>query len=215
MRKAALTTIFAGLAFAVFLPAAAQAYDAAWYKTDFWAGEWPNGFTLKEDVTTKLRARPDKAAARIIDCALKRGETYHQWNQDRVLSSRLDFVTFVRKVKYVIKTPGKFDVQDEKTKADVSLSLKAGEEWTYLTYYGEGYFRMEYKDRVYGADQSLFEHSKTKSGKRAEDEHAEDEWLNLLCANKAKGWLLYTDIAEHPVFERPDFPEYGKAVDKR
>ena len=198
----------------VFGPAPAIAYDSSWYRTDFWAGEYPAGFTLSSDVSTKIRNEPLPDAARDIECALKKGQTYHPWNSERVKSSKLEFVTFVKKITYVLSADSKILLVDEKTDSDVEMSFKAGDEWTYLTYYGEGMFRLEFRGREYGADQGLFEVSKEKGKSGSDTDHDHHEWLRLTCANGATGWLLYDDVADLPAFERPDFPEYGKTLDR-
>ena len=192
----------------------ALAYDATWYKTDFWAGEYPNGFTLAKDFTTEIRETPDPDAAHSVKCALKQGETYHQWNEGRVKASKLEFVSYVKKVAYEIKQPATLILQNEKTESDETIAFKAGDEWTYLTYYAEGAFRMEFKGVPYAAEQELFEYSQEKGKKEGDSDHEDHEWLKLTCANGNKGWLLFDDVAELPEFEKPDFPEYGKAEDR-
>lgn len=208
------TAWFARLLFvsaALLLPDSACAYDATWYKTDFWAGEYPNGFTLDSDITVKIRNEPLPAAPQDIACALKKGETYHPWNGERVEASKLEFLTYVKKVSYKVKSPATILLQDENSDSDREVDFKPGDRWTYLTYYGEGMFRIELDGKEYAAEQDLFEVSEDKG----DQEHDEDEWMQLTCANGATGWLLFGDVAEQPAFKKPDFPEYGKAVDER
>lgn len=206
-RLATFLAAFAALA----LSAPAFAYDSSWYKTDFWAGEYPNGFTLKEDMTVKIRKQPLPGAARDIGCAMKKGATYHPWNRERVESDKLEFLSYVKKVTYRIKSESKVLVHDEQADKDKEVAFNPGDKWTYLTYYGEGSFRMQYEGKEYAADQTLFEMSEEKGDR----EHEEHEWMRLTCANGAQGWLLLSDVVEQPQFERPGFPEYGKAVDKK
>ncbi len=193
-------------------PVQALAYDATWYKTDFWSGEYPHGFTLNEDVTTQIRADHDPKAQKDIACTMEKGATYHPWNGDRVKSSKLEFLSFVPIETYVIKAPVTFTLHDEQTKSDVTVSFKQGDEWTYLTYYGEGAFRMKFQDKVYAAEQDLFEASKEKDGKKTDTQV--DEWLKLTCANGATGWLLLGDVLGQPGYDSPKYVEYGVAVDK-
>jgi hypothetical protein len=195
----------------LILSAPALAYDDTWYRADFWAGEYPNGFTLAEDVTVKIRKEARPAASRDVDCALKKGATYHPWNGERVKSDNLDFMSYVRKVTYRIKSRAKVLLQDEKKEADKEIDFKPGDTWTWLTYYGEGMFRMELAGTEYAADQALFDVSEEKGDR----EHEEDEWLKLTCTNGAQGWLLLADVVDEPAFDHPDFPEYGKAPDRR
>lgn len=193
----------------------AHAFDETWYKADFWAGEYPEGFTLKKDFATKVRANPDLKAERMIDCALKKGATYHPWNEARVEESKLQFVTFVKKVIYVIKDPVTLVLHNEIVAENEKVVFDADDEWTYLTYYAEGSFRMQFNGAVYTAEQSLFEVSNEKGAVGANSAHETFEWMKLTCANGASGWLLYDDVFELPQFEKPEFPEYGKALDRR
>jgi hypothetical protein len=206
-----------GLAFALItllMPIPAQAYDASWYKSDFWSGEYPHGFTLKEDVTTQIRADHDPKAPREIACELKKGATYHPWNGERVKSNKLEFISFVPTVTYVIKETAKVYLRDEKTEKDLEFSFKKGDEWTYLTYYGEGMFRMTFQGTVYGAEQDLFEASREKEGNKPAKDRQDDEWMKLTCANGATGWLLMGDVIRQPAFDGPKYVEYGVALDK-
>lgn len=214
MGRKSVLHVLAGFAFACTASGPLLAYDATWYKTDFWAGEYPNGFTLAKDFTTEIRETTDLDAARSVKCALKQGETYHQWNEDRVKASKLEFVSYVKKVAYEIKQPATLILQNEKTESDETIVFRAGDEWTYLTYYAEGAFRMEFKGVPYAAEQELFEYSQEKGKKEGDSDHEDHEWLKLTCANGKKGWLLFEDVAELPEFEKPDFPEYGKAEDR-
>jgi hypothetical protein len=209
MHCSRLLAVFAALTGFV-LTTEATAYDSSWYRTDFWAGEYPSGFTLKEDVTTKIRNEPLPGASRSIDCALKKGETYHPWNGSRVKSSNLDFISYVKKATYRIKSPATILLHDENKKTDLKVAFRPGDTWTWLTYYGEGVFRMVYRGKEYAADQSLLEVSEDK----ADVEHEEHEWLKLTCANGARGWLLVEDVKDELQFEMVDFPEYGKAMDR-
>jgi hypothetical protein len=219
MRKGKMmnrSCIILGLAFVALtqhLSAPAHAYDASWYKTDFWAGEYPHGFTLKQDVTTQIRAAPDPKAPGTIKCTMKKGATYHPWNGKRVKSSKLEFITYVPTEIYVIKTPAKVYLRDEKTEKELEYSFKKGDEWTYLTYYAEGMFKMSFKGKSYAAEQDLMEISKEKGGKTSDKDRFDHEWMKLTCANGAKGWLLLSDTAGNPAFDGAKISEYGKASD--
>jgi len=199
----------------VFGPAPAAAYDTTWYKTDFWAGEYPAGFTLTSDVSAMIRREPLPDAPRDIECAMKKDETYHPWNGDRVKASKLEFLTYVKKITYVLSADSEILLVDEKTESDIEVPFRAGDEWTYLTYYGEGMFRLEFRGKEYGADQSLFEVSREKGKTGSDTDHDHHEWLRLTCANGATGWLLLDDVLDLPEYEKPDFPEYGRAEDRK
>src|SRR6267154_4009891 len=71
-------------------------YDASWYKANGWSGEYPNGFTMASNVTTKIRGSLELDAPKSISCVLRKGATYHQWNKKRVISDRLEFISFTK-----------------------------------------------------------------------------------------------------------------------
>src|SRR5262245_52931371 len=94
--------------FVAFLPAVGAAgpafsYDASWYKMKDWSGEYPDGFTLAADVTINIRWRLDLGAPKSISCVLRKGSTYHEWNKKRVVSDRLEFVSFTKIVTYELE----------------------------------------------------------------------------------------------------------------
>lgn len=211
-RKIAVVVLISTLLTPVLI-APAQAYDASWYKTDFWSGEYPHGFTLKQGVTIKIRTKPDPDEARSIDCALKKGATYHSWNHSRVKSSKLEFISYVPTETYMIKRSGKVFLRDEKIDKEFKYSFKKGDEWTYLTYYAEGMFKIGLKGKSYTAEQDLMEISKEKGGKSSNKDRREHEWLKLTCANGAAGWLLLGDTIGNSAFDGAKIIEYGKATD--
>ena len=133
-------TSIAAVTFLSSLAGPGLAYDDTWHQTDFWAGEYPAGFSMQQDAVTTIRTEPNPNVPRSIQCELKKNATYHTWNQKRAKSDKLEFITFVPITKYRTKKAGTVDVHDEKTKKEVKLNLKAGDEWTFLTYYGEGFF---------------------------------------------------------------------------
>ena len=199
----------------LLLPATAFAYDATWYKTDFWSGEYPNGFTLEQNVAVQIRAKSDVNASRTINCLMNKGATYHPWNHDRVASSKLEFVSFIPTVAYVIKTPDTVMLREDKTDEEKSVSFAKGDEWIYLTYYAEGAFKLSFRGKYYSANQDLLEVSQEKDAKASLEVRNEDEWMKLTCANNAVGWLLLSDVVNQPFFDSPNIIEYGNAKDKQ
>jgi hypothetical protein len=71
-------------------------YDASWYRANGWSGEYPDGFTMTGNVTTKIRGSLNLDAPKSISCMLRKGATYHQWNKRRVSSDRLEFTSFTK-----------------------------------------------------------------------------------------------------------------------
>src|SRR5262245_57534451 len=71
-------------------------YDASWYRAEYWGGEYPDGFTMDDDVALGIRATPGVGAPKSVSCALRKGATYHPWNRKRVAADHLKFITFTR-----------------------------------------------------------------------------------------------------------------------
>jgi len=208
IRSLALLSIYPLLTVTAF------AYDATWYKTDFWVGEYPHGFTLEQSVTTLIRTAPDPLAAMTINCTMTKGATYHPWNSERVASSKLEFISYVPTETYVIKKPATFTLRNERTDIDEKITFGTGDEWTYMTYYAEGMFKMSFKGTAYTADQDLMEASQEKDTEALTKVRFVDEWMKLTCANGASGWLLLGDVLGKPPYGSPNFVDYGVAKDK-
>jgi hypothetical protein len=77
-------------------PASPVKYNASWYRAEYWGREYPDGFTVDDDVTLGIRATPAIGAPKSVSCALRKGATYHPWNKKRVAADHLKFVTFTR-----------------------------------------------------------------------------------------------------------------------
>jgi len=219
MFRLPVLSIFALVLHAGFAPSLAQAYDSSYYRTDFWGGEYPRGFTMSADKTIAIRSQPDPDSAPTIDCVLEKGATYHPWNEKRTKTSKLEFVTFVRTIDFEIKAPVSILVTDEETRKEETIAFRAGDRWTYLTYYAEGAFRMRFKGVVYSAEQDLFDASwELVDGSRRRDTRETrfeaDEWLRLVCANQARGWIFMREIADKPGFEGANVIKYGEAADR-
>src|SRR5262249_58886585 len=82
------------------VPASPVKYDASWYKAEYWGREYPDGFTVDDDMTLRIRATPQVGAPKAKSCALTKGATYHPWNKKRVAADHLKFVTFTRIVTF-------------------------------------------------------------------------------------------------------------------
>lgn len=186
------------------------AYGPDWHRTNFWPGEYPGGFTLESDVTITIRNRPDPRAPATISCQLRRGATYHPWNAARNAADRLRYVTYTKTASYRVNAAFAADVTDDS--GAHTLALPAGAIWTYLAAYGEGQFSFRYDGRTYTGSQQLFDKStEVAPGARV----ADDEWLQLRCANGARGWLLLGDVRGRAGFGSPNITDYGKAADRR
>ena len=204
--------------FVAFLPAVGAAgpafsYDASWYRAKGWSGEYPNGFTLATDVTLNIRATPDLDAPRSKSCVLRKGSTYHQWNKKRVVSDRLEFISFTKIKTYELKESLKVEVSRESDGRDTSIEFKKGDRWSYLAYLAEGSFLIKFGETVYVAGQDLYDESTEVEAPVKSDRNTYDEWLKLKCANGAVGWIFFNEIKNAPGFSTANLIGYGIASD--
>ncbi|MCZ0736952.1 hypothetical protein [Phreatobacter sp. AB_2022a] len=211
-----LRVAIVGLVASLALPPVASAaprpaaYGPDWHRSNFWPGEYPGGFTLDDDVTISIRNRPDPQAPATLTCRMRRGATYHPWNAARNASDGLRYVTYTKTASYRVSTPFTARVSD--SRGARTLDLPAGATWTYLAGLAEGQFRFRYDGRTYTGSQELFDKSvEVDAGARVPD----DEWLQLRCANGARGWLLLRDVRGRAGFGSPNITDYGKAADRR
>jgi hypothetical protein len=210
MRTLTLLAAFA-LAFAS-VPALAQsveAYDDTWYRADFWSGEYPDGFSVVKSTTVQLRPALDPKAEKSISCELPQGATYQPWNHDRVEAQGLSFASFTRIATYKLTKPYETSFYRHDDASEVKVSLKVGDTFRYLVYFGEGAFLMEYEGVQYDGDQDLFEHAEQEG-----DTNGYEEWLRINCPNNQWGWLFMGDIVlDQGNFVSPNITEYGMSKD--
>lgn len=202
----------AALALLIASPALGQSipsYDDAWYRAEYWSGEYPNGFTVLQDTVLMLRPAIS-STEKTIECALPAKATLHPWNVERVNAMGLGFVTFWEIQDWEVTKDYETVLYDENNFGEATLSFKAGDQWKYLAYYAEGTFLMEYKGVRYTGDQSLAEASKPVKEGDARD----DEWLRINCPNNMWGWLYLPDLpVDETTFSGPNILEYGRSAD--
>jgi hypothetical protein len=203
---AALTLALAG---ASHHAQAAEAYDDTWYRANFWSGEYPGGFSVAKTTTVALRPTLDPAAEKTISCELPQGATYQPWNNARVEEQGLAFASFTKIATYKLTQPYETTFYRHDDASEVKVSLKAGDTFRYLVYFGEGAFLMEYDGVQYDGDQDLFEHSEQEG-----DTNGYEEWLRINCPNNQWGWLFMGDIVlDEGSFVSPNITEYGTSKD--
>lgn len=191
----------------------AKAPSATTYLSEFWSGEWPHGFTMSQDLEIMLRKDHVTTTLPTISCVLKQGETYHHWNRDRVKASNLQFLTIQQTIPYVAQESATIEVTKEDTRKDQKISILKGDEWTFLAYYGEGYFRMNYRGDVYSANQELASISNPRNDTKTPDKDMYQEWLGMNCNDGNTGWLLFSEISGRSEFSPANFAGYGRALD--
>ena len=162
------------------------AYDNSWYQTDYWSGEYPNGFSVvKKNTVVKGRAGMDKDLAANIDCKLPYKAVFQHWNEARNKKSQVSYFTASKIVNLVAAKDFDFPVYEGD-----ALKIKKGDLIEYLIYGSEGMFLVRIKGSVYEADQELFENVEAFS----EDALVQDEWLQVKCENGSRAWLFMNDL---------------------
>jgi hypothetical protein len=162
-------------------------YDNSWYQTEFWSGEWPNGFSVtKKDVTVLGRTAMDKDLVASVICKLPYKAVFNPWNDVRTAQSQASYMTAS---KIVVLTALKdFRLDDGVNAVDVSK----GDQIEYLIYGAEGSFLVRYMGVEYWADQSLWNDGKVTE--LSEDSTQQDEWLRLNCENGETAWLFTPEL---------------------
>jgi hypothetical protein len=188
-------------------------YDASWYRANGWSGEYPDGFTMAGNVTTKIRGSPNLDSPKSISCVLRKGATYHQWNKNRVISDRLEFISFTKIETYDLNASFTVELRRQSDGDDTTIQFKKGDQWLYLAGPVEGKFLIKFDDTIYIADQDLYEKSTKSETPVNDDESTYDEWLKLRCANGAVGWILFNEIKDGPEFAAPNITGYASASD--
>jgi hypothetical protein len=209
MRKLWLAALAASLTL-LTAPAFAQSqYDESWYRAPFWSGEYPGGFSVVKTTTVQLRPALDPKTEKTVACELPQGATYQLWNQPRVEEQGLFFVSYSKIAEYKITKPYETTFYRHLDGTEVKVSLKEGDTFRYLVYFGEGAFLMEYDGVEYDSDQDLFEHAEQEG-----DTNGYEEWLRINCSNNQWGWLFMGDITlDDGTFVSPNITEYGMAED--
>ena len=201
------------------LASPAATYDASWYKIESWGGEYPNGFTMATDITINIRGRPDLDAPKSISCVLRKGATYHPWNDKRVISDRLEFVSFTKIETYELKASSTVELSPQSGDGNTTTEFKKGDRWSYLADLAEGNFLIKFGDKIYIAGQDLYEKSikveaPVNSGQKSiSSEKSAHEWLKLKCANDTVGWIFFNEIKNAPGLTGPNIVGYGIAAD--
>lgn len=207
-----LIPLLAGLVLAIAgHPAIAQStYGDDFFRAEGWSGEYPDGFTVLKNTTVMLRPALSPTAEKTIDCPLPAKATYHPWNTGRALADNLQFVSFTEIDDMEVVTAIDSLVYGDIDNSEVTLSLKPGDHWRYLTYYAEGTYLMEHDGTRYVANQDLMEAWKSVKPNAGRYE----EWLRIDCSNNKWGWLFMPDVvADEQSFAGPTIGEYGTASD--
>ena len=186
--------------------------DIAIHRADFWSGEWPNGFTVLNDVKLVAQETPSLKADFSVPCKLQKGATYHPWNHERVNKEKLKFLSYQEIENYRIKKNTSYRLERYADRKEVSVKFRKNDHWKFLAYFAEGLFLMSYKGQDYVGDQSVFEWSEhvNKPKHRAT---IYEEWLGLPCDGGKRGWMHMTNLQGFSELGEANIVEFGNAKD--
>lgn len=174
----------------LFSYAAGAAYDSSWYQTEYWSGEWPNGFSVvKSGFSVTAREGMDKDLPRTISCELPQKAVYNPWN---VKGNELRKTRYFTASKIVILTAKKKFSFKEDGREMKPILIRKGQKVEYLIYGSEGYFMIRLNGQEYTAGQDFLEKMEPVS----EDAYVQEEWLNVLCGNGTSAWIFMADLKQ-------------------
>lgn len=203
------------LAALLALPLLASAsYDGSWHRSEFWSGEYPNGFSVvKKGVVLSGRSEMNLDSAPSLSCAVPFKAVFHAWNSERPA----EYVTYSK----IVPMTAKADLILGEGEGEGAVTVKAGETFEYLVYGSEGWFIVRYQGKEYDANQDLLEKVTYDEALLA---HPQDEWTRISCENGGQAWIflrdLYSTNEEGEVSYLPGvdsfwrgFREYGRVTD--
>jgi hypothetical protein len=166
---------------------AAAAYDDSWYVTEFWSGEYPNGFAVAApDIAVPARAAMDREAPASLTCPLPYKAVFSPWNEQRNQANEAKYFTASKIVPLVATA----DFVFEHGEAAPPLQVKRGQPIEYLIYGAEGSFLVRIDGKEYWAYQEQLEQVEAVDDTTS----VQEEWLSLRCADGTQAWILTEDL---------------------
>lgn len=183
-------------------------YDDGWFLSPGWPGEYPPGFAvLDANVILPARARPNPADPQDVSCLLPQYANYQLWNEVRIAADKLEF--FVATRKFPVTILEDTEIEFVGNAGLEKMSLRAGDQLTYLRYLGEGFTVMQFADRDFDINESELREISDIGAIQNE----EDLWVRVSCVGGRQAWLLFDEaINEEGVYPSPVFG-YGEARD--
>lgn len=189
--------------------AAISTYDANWYLSPGWPGEYPAGFAVVDsDVKVPARMRPVPSDPQDVTCQLPEFANYQIWNRERTLSDKLVF--FVASLKAPVTLIQDAQVEHvAETGVLQTLELVSGDVLTFLRYEGEGFMVVSFNGQNYNINESeLRDISDIASVvPRA------DEWVRVTCVGGKQAWLLYSEVLFEPGVGPSPLSGFGESFD--
>ena len=182
-------------------------YDQTWYVSEFWSGEYPDGFSVtRPDTVVQARQKMDKAAPRDVACKLPYLAVIHPWNKRRTAKNKIKFISATKIVRLVAKEP--FEFEDAGGAKRSKVRLKKGDTIEYIRNDAEGSFEVRIFGKQYTAGQNLFDHVEDV----AKDQFVEDDWALLTCEGGTRAYILFADLrldSDDPAARTPGISGVG------
>ncbi|MDJ0922578.1 MAG: hypothetical protein QNI84_15730 [Henriciella sp.] len=182
-------------------------YDESWYISDFWPGEYPDGFIIGgENTVLPGRSEMKRALPHDVDCAVEKGANYSPWNHDRVEADDLIFRSAAKMTPVFIM--GDVEIETGFSQDVQPLSLKSGDVILYKSYLAEGYFLGEFDGETYELNEAdLMDFADFQFG--GED----DLWVNVACTGGERAWLLLREVQREPFILPTEYTSFGETSD--
>ncbi len=188
--------------------AALSGYDTSWFLSPGWPGEYPPGFAVLEaDVKVPARARPNPTDPQDISCLLPQYANYQLWNNARADQDRLEYFVATKKVPVTVLE----DTEIEFVGANgiEKLSLKTGDQLTYLRYIGEGFTVLEFNGREFDINEGELSNVTDIANTLLE----ENLWVRVTCLGGKQAWLMFDEVIEEAGIYPSPITGYGNAAD--
>ncbi len=192
-------------------------YDATWYISSGWPGEYPPGFSILEPgIVLTGRAQMHPLAEANLACPVEEFATYQPWNFVRAEADALDFRVATRLFEITMTTDAPIEVPaDDMGYVLKLLPLKAGDVLTYKRYLGEGYAIIAHDGVDYEINEAeLANVSDINRAVEAVD-GGEDLWVEVKCHDAAasRAWVLYDEAIVTAGVGPTPITGYGMSVD--
>ncbi len=188
--------------------AAISGYDDTWFLSGGWPGEYPPGFAvLDADVKVPARARPNPTDPQDITCLLPQYANYQLWNTARTDEDQIEYFVATKKVPVTVLEDT--DVEFVGEGGIQTLSLKKGEQMTYLRYIGEGVTVISFNGREYEFNEGELSNVTDIADTALE----ENLWVRVTCLGGKQAWLMFDEVIDEAGIYPSPITGYGDAAD--
>jgi hypothetical protein len=188
--------------------AAISGYDDTWFLSAGWPGEYPPGFAvLNADVKVPARARPNPTDPQDITCLLPQYANYQLWNNARTDEDQLEYFVATKKVPVTVLEDT--EVEFVGAAGIQTLSLKQGEQMTYLRYIGEGVTVLSFNGQEYEINEGELSNVTNIADTALE----ENLWVRVTCLGGKQAWLMFDEVIDETGIYPSPITGFGDAAD--